>query len=64
MNGAVLTNANLLRTGFDRADLTDASLDGANLYEAGFWDAVLLRATWEGAEATDSLLEQIAGGRR
>ena len=45
-------------------DLTDASLDGANLYEAGFWDAVLLRATWEGAEATDSLLEQIAGGRR
>ena len=32
--------------------------------EAGFWDAVLLRATWEGAEATDSLLEQIAGGRR
>jgi uncharacterized protein YjbI with pentapeptide repeats len=64
MNGAVLTNANLLRVAFDRADLSDASLEGSNLYEAGFWDAILLRARWEGAEATESLLEQVGGGRR
>jgi uncharacterized protein YjbI with pentapeptide repeats len=64
LSGAVLTNANLLRVAFDRADLTDASFDNANLYEAGFWDAVLLRTRWEGAEATESLLEQIGGGKR
>ena len=64
LNGAVLTNANLLRVAFDRADLTDASLNNANLYEAGFWDAVLLRTRWEGAEAAESLLEQIGGGKR
>jgi uncharacterized protein YjbI with pentapeptide repeats len=64
LNGGVLTNANLLRVAFDRADLTDASLDNANLYEAGFWDAVLLRTSWEGAEATESLVEQIGGGKR
>lgn len=64
LSGAVLTNANLLRVAFDRADLTDASLDNANLYEAGFWDAVLLRTRWEGAEAAESLLEQIGGGKR
>jgi uncharacterized protein YjbI with pentapeptide repeats len=64
LNGAVLTNANLLRVAFDRADLTDASLDNANLYEAGFWDAVLQRTSWEGAEATESLLEQKGGGKR
>jgi hypothetical protein len=39
-------------------------LDNANLYEAGFWDAVLLRTSWEGAEATESLVEQIGGGKR
>ena len=64
LNGAVLTNANLLRVAFDRADLTGASLDNANLYEAGFWDAVLLRTSWEHAEATESLLEQIGGENR
>ena len=64
LRGAVLTNANLLRVAFDRADLTDASLNNANLYEAGFWDAVLLRTRWEGAEAAESLLEQIGGGKR
>ena len=64
LNNAVLTNANLLRAAFDRADLTGASLDNANLYEAGFWDAVLLRTSWEHAEATESLLEQIGGGNR
>ena len=64
MRSYAVPNANLLRAAFDRADLTDACLENANLYEAGFWDAVLLRTSWEGAEAAESLLEQMSGGKR
>ena len=54
--GIRLTNANLLRASFERADLTDAIVESSNLYAAGLLDAVLDSTSFRG-----SFLEQVAG---
>ena len=53
----MLTSANLLRTSFDRATLTNARFDGSNLYEAGLWDALLDGATFDGANLKRTRLD-------
>ncbi len=58
LQGALLTNANLLRSSFDRADLAGASLDGSNLYESGFWETNLEKASWKNANIRLTMLDR------
>lgn len=56
MQGVTITDCNMLRSTFDRADLTNGNLQGSNFFEAGFWNSVIKDTNFYAANLKNTLL--------